>query len=137
MSQHHVFFHSLRAWVIASYNGPVYAMPMQLTRPASDGMAWKESKIQLSQAHDETGAVHHCLFLIGRYLEPTEQHEAQKHAERLDHHWRQFNAWLKRNDYSVFEGMLSFPKDLTTIDTYLPKSVTEAHNAPDAAANAH
>ena len=137
MSRLHIFFESLEAWVAASGTKPVYTIPMQITRPASNGLVWKESKIQLSQEHDDTGAVHHCLFLIGRYLEPIEQHEKQEHAERLDHHWQQLNAWLKRNDYSVIEGMLSFPEYLTTIDAYLPKSVTEAHNAPDAAANAH
>lgn len=132
---YHVFFESLEAWVAASCNTPVYAMPMQITRPSSNGLAWKESKIQLSQVHDEIETVHHCLFLIGRYLDPVEQREKQEHAERLDHHWQLFKAWLERGKYTVFEGMLSFPKDLTTIDTYLPKSITEAQDAPDAAAN--
>ena len=135
MSRLHIFFESLDAWVTASCAKPVYAMPMQLTRPASNGMAWKESKIQLSQEHDESGAVHHCLFLVGRYLDPIGKDEAQEHADRLDHHWRQLHAWLERGRYIVFEGMLSFPKDLTTIDTYLPKSITEAQDAPDAVAN--
>lgn len=133
--KHHAFFESLDAWVAASCKKPVYAMPMQITRPSSNGMAWKESKIQLSQAHDETDTVHHCLFLIGRYLDPVEQHEKQEHTERLDHHWRRLKAWLERERYLVFEGMLSFPNTLTTIDTYLPKYVTEAQDAPDAAAN--
>ena len=107
---------------------------MQITRPSSNGLAWKESKIQLSQVQ-KSGVVHHCLFLIGRYLDPVEQCEKQEHAERLDHHWQQFKAWLERGRYTVFEGMISFPTNLTTIDTYLPKCIVEAQNAPDAAAD--
>lgn len=131
--KHHAFFESLDAWVAASCKKPVYAMPMQITRPSSNGMAWKESKILLSQVQ-ESGVVHHCSFLVGRYLSPVEQDKAQEHADRLDHHWRRLKAWLERERYLVFEGMLSFPKNLTTIDTYLPKYVTEAQDA-DAAAN--
>lgn len=33
---HHVFFESLEAWVAASCNKPVYAMPMQVTRPSGN-----------------------------------------------------------------------------------------------------
>lgn len=125
----HVFFESLDAWIAASCAKPVYAMPMQFTRPTSSNMAWKESKIQLSQVCDETGAIHHCLFLVGRYLEPVEDHEKQKHAERLDQYWRKLRAWLDRGRYTVFEGMLSYPKDTTTVDTYLPTYILEPPNA--------
>ena len=132
---YHVFFESLDAWVAASGPSIVYAMPMQLTRPAEHGMAWKESKILLSQLQSADGVVHHCLFLIGRWLAPVEQDKAQKHAERLEQRWQQLKTWLDRGRYPVLEGMLSFPKELTTIDTYLPQYVTEAQDAPDAAAN--
>ena len=136
MQHFHVFFESLDAWAAAAGPSIVYAMPMQLTRPAEHGMAWKESKILLSQLQAADGVAHHCLFLVGRWLAPVEQDKAQEQAERLDQNWRQLKAWLERENYMVLEGMLSFPKDLITIDTYLPKYVTEeAQNEPTAAAD--
>lgn len=132
MSQIHVFFESLDAWLTAKQFGLTYGMPFVQTRPSGQGFEWKESKILLSQPrHDDI--IHHCLFLVARHLDPMDRDKQQEHADRLDRAWTSLKTLLEQqHGLRVYEGMVAYPRDLGTIDAYLPASLLkEDHHAND------
>lgn len=126
---HHLFF-DLDGWTaIAEKTRPVYVMPIQTTKSGKRGIVWKEERIQLSQIQPDQ-CVWHCSFLEGRWIEnfDSDQERQARHAH-FNQRYQQLKAWLERAGFPVVEGLVSFPKSTTTVDTYLPKYVTEAENA--------
>ena len=74
MALTHIFFESLEDWLNATHRRHVYGLPFIQTVPSSQGMAWKESRIILSQIFAES-VTYHCLILVARRLDPMDSDE--------------------------------------------------------------
>ena len=128
MKPYHIFF-DFDGWLaVAHKNEPVSIMPIQTTKPGKQ-VVWKENRTQLSQIQENR--VHHCLFLEARWIEnfESEQERQERHA-KLDQRYQQLKTWLQKAGVDVIEGLVSYPKSITTVDTYLPKYITEADDEP-------
>lgn len=126
MRQQHIFF-DFDGWTArAEKAAPVYVMPVQLTRPGKRGLVWKENRIQLSQIQANRN-VHHCIFAEARWIEHFDSdQERRERSERLDRRYQQLKKWLKfAGFFDVVEGLVSFPKTLMIVETYLPRYITD------------
>ena len=134
----HIFFESLEDWFGATHRQHVYGLPFIQTVPSSHGMAWKESRIILSQIYAES-VVYHCLILVARRLEPMDSEKKQEQAAWLDLAWDTLQCYLKESSFeTLHKGFVGYDTNLKTLDVYLPQILTdrmEAQNGSDAAAN--
>ena len=134
----HIFFESLEDWVGATHRQHVYGLPFIQTVPSSQGMAWKESRIILSQIYTES-VIYHCLSLVARRLDPMDREKKQEQSARLDLAWETLQCYLIEQGFeTLHKGFIGYDANLKTLDVYLPKFLTdrmEAQDVSDAPAN--
>ena len=92
-------------------------------------MAWKESRIILSQIREES-IVYHCLILVGRRLDPMDREKQHEQADRLDLAWDTLKSYLLEQGFErLHHGFVGYDTNLKTLDTYLPKFLTDRMEA--------